>query len=178
MKTFFNPKTALSFLLLFSLTLSVSMAQTDDVVILDSDFPNSGGLIASLPVNVTLIEAKTSATLAKTLKQALAKNPNVKKIHLFAPSADASIDFGGRSYTAEALGQQLDPSDFSANTGVTVFVYSCSLAKNATGISLLENISSGTGFNVASCASCNDLNEEFNFDYSVRPLNTTSNLFE
>ncbi|MDF0717463.1 DUF4347 domain-containing protein [Muricauda sp. 334s03] len=178
MKTFFNQRTVLIFLLFFSLSLGVSMAQTDDAVIVDTDFPNSGGLIASLPVNITLIEAKTSATLGETLKQALVKNPDVKNIHLFAPSADASINLGGQSYTVEAIGEQLDPSDFSANMGVTIFVYSCSLAKNAAGISLLENISSQTGFNVASCASCNDLNEEFNFDYSVRPLTITSNLFE
>ncbi|MBA4746890.1 MAG: DUF4347 domain-containing protein [Muricauda sp.] len=178
MKTFFNQRNILSFLLLFSLTLSVSMAQTDEVVILDSDFPNSGGLIASLPVNVALIEAKTSVTLAKTLKQALANNPSVKNIHLFAPSSDASIDFGGRSYTAAALGQQLDPSDFSANTGVTVFVYSCSLAKNAAGISLLENIASGTGFNVASSSSCDEMGEEMTFDFSVRPLSNTKTIFD
>ena len=51
MKNIFNQKVVLSFLLLFSLTLTTSLAQTEDVVIVDSDFSNKGGLIASLPIN-------------------------------------------------------------------------------------------------------------------------------
>ncbi|HBU79251.1 MAG TPA: hypothetical protein DEF18_14220 [Muricauda sp.] len=178
MKNIFNQKVVLSFLLLFSLTLTTSLAQTEDVVIVDSDFSNKGGLIASLPINVALIETKMSNNLAQTFKQALAENPNVKNIHLFAPSTDASINLDGQPYNAETIAKQFHPTDFQTHNPITVFVYSCSLAKNALGISLLETISSRTGFNVASCASCDDLKDELMFDYSVRPLTATSNLFE
>ncbi|MCR9229057.1 MAG: DUF4347 domain-containing protein [Flavobacteriaceae bacterium] len=178
MKTIFNQRTVLSFLLFFSLSLGVSIAQTDHAVIVDSDFPNSGGLIASLPVSVTLIQAKTSASLAETLKQAIRANPSVKNIHFFAPSTDASINLGGKSYTVEAIGDQLNPSDFRTHTDVTVFVYSCTLAKNPEGRSLLENIASGTGFNVASSSNCDDMGEELAFDFSIRPLNTTKTIFD
>ncbi|MBW8244917.1 DUF4347 domain-containing protein [Muricauda oceani] len=178
MKNLFKQKIRLSFVLFFLLTLSVSIAQTDEAVIVDSDFPNRAGLIASLPVAVTMIESDAAANLAETLKQAMAENPSVKNIHLFAPSTETSISMGEMAYTAEVLDQQLTSSDFSTNRDITLYVYSCTLAKNPSGISLLENISSKTGFNVASCASCKELNEEFKFDYSVRPLTITSNLFE
>ncbi|WP_127139013.1 DUF4347 domain-containing protein [Flagellimonas oceanensis] len=178
MKTIFNQRTVLSFLLFFSLSLGVSIAQTDDVVIVDSDFPNKGGLIASLPVNVTLIEAETSTTLAQNLKHAIADNPNLKSIHLFAPSAEASINLGGSSYSAEAIGQQLNQEDFQTDQNITVFVYSCTLAKSPEGRSLLENIASGTGFNVASSSNCDDMGEELAFDFSIRPLSTTKTIFD
>lgn len=178
MKTIFNQRTLMSFLLFLFLSLGVSMAQTDHTVIVDSDFPNSGGLIASLPASVTLIEAKTSTTLTETLKQALAKNSSVKNIHLFVPSTNTSIRIGGRSYSAEAVANQLEASAFRTGSDVTVFVYSCELAKTPEGRFLLENIASGTGFNVASSSSCDEMGEEMTFDFSVRPLSNTKTIFD
>ncbi|NDV17402.1 DUF4347 domain-containing protein [Muricauda sp. TY007] len=177
MKNFFSRKTSLSFMLFFSMAIGISMAQTDDVVIMDSSFPNSGGLIASLPINVGLVEANTTATLSQTLKQALTKNPDVKSIHLFVPTGEKSFTLGGQIYTADTL-QQLSSEVFQANSDVTLFVYSCSLAKNNDGKALLETMASNTGFNVASSATCDNLNEAIVFDFSIRPLTITSNLFE
>nr|WP_321413231.1 DUF4347 domain-containing protein [uncultured Allomuricauda sp.] len=179
MKTCFNIKALCYLNLILLFTVHVSNAQSQEMAIVDVNYPNSSGLKASLPVSLGLIEVDSEKNLSRSIKQALVQNPEVTSIHLFLPTGNASMDIGGTTYGSNEIIEQFHAEEFmSNNPNVTLLIYSCSLAKNAQGISLMEDISSVTGFNVASCSSCNDLNEEFTFDYSVRPLTSTSNLFE
>lgn len=178
MRNPFYRKTLPSFLLLFVLMATSGMAQTDEVVIVDSNFQNLGGIMASLQVGTPHIEATENGSFQHVLEQALVLNPNVKIIHLFAPTHSGSISIGNRNYTTEAVNESLDKAVFAAHGAITLLVYSCSLANNQNGVELLQSIASRTNFNVASYASCVSLDNKLDFDFSTKPLKVSSTLFE
>lgn len=178
MRNPFNRKVLNHFFLLSILMTTGAMAQSNEVVIVDSKFQNLGGIVASLPVGTPYLEAVGNDSFQNVLERALAMAPNTKIIHLFAPTDNNSISIGNGNHTLETISDGLDETVFAEQDGITLLVYSCSLANNPIGVELLQKMASKTNFNVASCASCATLDNKLNFDFSTGPLQVTSTLFE
>ncbi|WP_422351204.1 DUF4347 domain-containing protein [Flagellimonas sp.] len=159
------------------ITLNLS-AQNSEIVIIDENFPNKNGLIASLPVDVKLIEANSQSSLQQTLETAVKAGTSIQNIHLFCNTDNSIITLGNQQYSTDNIVSNLDKMAFSGHTPKNLLVYSCTLAKHAEGIALLEAIADETNLNVASCFSCETIDEELEFNFSTSPTLITSSLFK
>lgn len=153
-------------------------AQNNDVVIVDEDFPNKTGLMASLPVTVQFFEINTGTTFQHALEKAFELNSNLENIHLFCTSGDSSITIGDKEYSMNNVSNSLNHGKFKVYSNVNLLVYSCSLAKNTQGTTFLEALASETGFIVASCFSCETIDEELQFDFSTSSNFVSPTLFK
>ncbi|WP_396590139.1 DUF4347 domain-containing protein [Allomuricauda sp. R78024] len=161
-----------------ALTTITLHAQSADVVIVDKNFPNVQGLLASLPVDVQYIETTSNTTIQEILVSALNLNQQARNIHLFCNTDSKSITVGNQNYSSTVITENLNGNAFINYQNVNLLVYSCNLAKDSKGIELLEMIASKTNFNVASCFSCETVDEEFTFDFSTSSATITTSLFK
>lgn len=170
------PKVILLICIVF-LTLNLT-AQDADVVIVDENFSNKAGLLASLPVGTPVITTNSQVTLQQALESAITNPATKANIHLFCTSDDSSIVLGNQSYSAENISSSLNQNIFAAVSEKCLLIYSCSLAKNQEGISLMETIADQTNMVVASCFSCESIDEELEFDFTTSPILISSSLFK
>ncbi|HKL91525.1 MAG TPA: DUF4347 domain-containing protein [Allomuricauda sp.] len=179
MKTIFNQKTALSFLLLFSLTLSVSMAQTDDVVIMDSGYSQKQEIINQLPSNIAILEINRENNPWKTIREYLLANTSVQNIHLFANASYNAFELGGITYNSEQVNQEFEFSMLEGlyqGTNIQLLVYDCNLGSNEEGLALLKRISERSYFNIGIPTNCNSvLDGDLDFDHTTmnQPINSS-----
>ncbi|WP_111310092.1 DUF4347 domain-containing protein [Confluentibacter sediminis] len=170
-------------LLFFMNGAAVLLAQSSELVLIDQDYPNKMGIIASVPASVKVVELNSETNIWEQLLRELKANDEFKSVHLFAETTTNKIILTGSNVNQGVLltDAQMDgfaKADFITNK-IDLLIYSCSLAGNDSGISLLKNIALQTRLNVASCRSCESLNsDEFSFDFSTARKVITNNLFK
>ena len=161
--------------LVFCLIAFKINAQSTDVVILDENFPNKNGLLASIPIQVDFFELSSTKTLPQVLTNVINPNSQVTNIHLFCNTDSESITIGNTKYPTDTLDEYLNELTISTTNDINLLVYSCSLAKSAKGVALLNVLATKTNMNVASSSSCETIDEDVQFNFSTSPLTTTIN---
>ncbi len=179
-----TPKIKFIILLLFFMNVTnLLLAQSNELILIDQGYPNKMGIIASVPASVKVVELNSETNLWEQLLIELKKNDALRRIHLFAETTSDKIKlsenvvYQGNIITDEQ--KKSFTNAFFTTNEIDFLVYSCSLAANSSGTSLLKNIALLTRLNVASCQSCKSLNsDEFVFDFSTSGKVVTNNLFK
>ena len=80
------------------MVFSISWAQTDEVVVIDSEYTQKSIVLEQLPQSTTVIEVGHSENPWKTVRHFLEDNTTVKTIHLFADTSNNALQLGGIAY--------------------------------------------------------------------------------
>ncbi len=179
MKTVINLKFLVSFLLLTSLIMGVSKAQTSDVVVMDSQYSKKQDVLNRLPSNTDILEINRENNPWKTIREYLLENTSVQKIHLFANAIYNAFELGGITYTTEKVDQEFELSMLEGlyqGTNLQLLVYDCNLGSNPEGLDLLQQISERSYFNIGVPTNCSSvLDGSLDFDHTTmnQPINST-----
>ncbi|MBR9854495.1 MAG: DUF4347 domain-containing protein [Algicola sp.] len=182
MKTLFNPKTLSSFLLLFTLVLSVVKAQSDDVILVDSEFAQKQELLTKIPQGVSVIEINKTVNPWKMVREYLEKNSSVNTLHLFTNTTYNAFELGGILYNESKVGQEFEFSMLEglyAGTNIQLLVYDCNLGSNPDGLALIKKVGDLTYFNIGVPTNCTTvLSSDIEFDYTTLNQPITSSIFK
>jgi hypothetical protein len=167
-----NKRATLLFSSLF-FVVSLLKAQYTALMVIDKDYPNKTSLLASSPINVKILEVGDSATLWTKIHSTLSAEASITQTHLFLNTTESTITVGkdslGLSDIESMTGLGLLKNLVTAARQIDLFLYSCSLAKNAQGLSLLNALGEQTNFNVLSASNCSTIFDgNFNFNFSSK----------
>ena len=177
MKNHVNRKCSTIFFAMFILLIIKVTAQSDEVVIIDSNFENKGGILASLPVSVPYVEINDLMNLQQALEKALDQTNGNTIVHLFTSTTENTIRTGSTVYTRENLSSFFNTAQFNGAEETSLLIYSCSLAKTVEGRALIDEFANTTGLNIFSSSSCTSVRDEIEFNYATSNNTVKSNLF-
>jgi len=182
METTINPKHLLSLLLFFSMAFSMSWAQGDEIIVIDSEYSQKASVLENLPKNAAVIEVKHSENPWKTLHQYLQGNTKVQTIHLFANTSYNALQLGGIVYDSEMVNQEFELSMLEGvyqGTNIQLLLYECNLGSNADGLALIKKISDKSYFNIATSTNCTSVfDSNFSFDHRTMNQPISSSIFK
>ncbi|MBC7000814.1 DUF4347 domain-containing protein [Cytophaga sp. FL35] len=182
MKTKSNQKKLMSSLLFFCMVFSISWAQTDEVVVIDSEYTQKSIVLEQLPQSTTVIEVGHSENPWKTVRHFLEDNTTVKTIHLFADTSNNALQLGGIAYDSERIDQEFELSMLEGvyqGTNIQLLVYDCNLGSNVDGLAIIKQISAMSYFNIATATNCTSVfDSNFSFDYKTMNQPISSSIFK
>ncbi len=182
MKTVINLKFLMSFVLLTFLITGVSKAQTNDVVVMDSQYSNKQDVLNRLQSNTDVLEINRENNPWKTIREYLLENTSVQKIHLFANATYNTFELGGITYDTEKVDQEFEFSMLEGlyqGTNLELLVYDCNLGSNPEGLALLKQISDRSYFNIGIPTNCSSvLDGSLEFDHTTMNLPINSSIFK
>ncbi|MHA7831991.1 MAG: DUF4347 domain-containing protein [Flagellimonas sp.] len=177
MKTVINLKTLISFLLLTLMAIGVSTAQTNALVVMDSQYAQKQDVLSRLPSNSNILEIDGADNPWKTIREYIQENSSMRTIHLFVNATYNAFQLGGITYNAQQVEQEFEFSMLEGlyqGTNFQLLVYNCNLGSNPEGLALLKQISERSYFNIGVPTNCSSILEgSLDFDHTT--MNQTIN---
>ncbi|MER3373327.1 MAG: DUF4347 domain-containing protein [Allomuricauda sp.] len=158
------------------------MAQSDDVVIIDSEYSQRQEVLDNLPVGTTVIEIKGISNPWKSIREYLEQNRSKLVVHLFANTNYNAVKLGGKTYDMNAVDQEFEFSMLEGlyqGSYLQLLVYDCNLGSNPDGLALLKEISEMSYFNIAVPTNCNSIfGTDLKFDHTTMNQPTHNSIFQ
>lgn len=182
MKTKNNLKNAMSLLLFFSMSIGISWAQADEIVVIDSEYSQKANVLDNLPNSVAIIELQKAENPWKTVREYLEGHNSVQTIHLFANTSYNALELGGITYDLAMVNQEFELSMLEGvyqGTNLQLLVYDCNLGSNTDGLELIQKISDMSYFNIATSTNCTSVfDTDFSFDHTTMNQTISSSIFK
>lgn len=179
MKTVINLKTLISFLLLTFVVIGVSKAQTNELVVMDSQYAQKQDVLNRLPSNSHFLEINGEDNPWKTIREYVQQNSSIQTIHLFVNATYNAFELGGITYDGQQVEQEFEFSMLEGlyqGTNFQLLVYDCNLGSNPEGLALLKQISERSYFNIGIPTNCSSvLESSLDFDHTTmnQPINSS-----
>ncbi len=98
MKNQVNWKSSSFFLMLTILFITRTMAQSNEVVVMDSNYFQKQQVLDHLTSDTPVLEVDASKNPWKSIRSSLEQNRTVFTLHLFANTFHGSLEIGGMDY--------------------------------------------------------------------------------
>ncbi|WP_291870193.1 DUF4347 domain-containing protein [Maribacter sp.] len=144
-------------------------AQSKNLVVIDSQFPDKEQVISSLSSNEMVLELTGSSNPWSEIRKKLESNKSIKTIHLFANASYNALQIGGLTYDVNSVNDEFELSMLEGlyqGEHLQLLIYNCNLASNVDGLALIKAIGEKAYFNVGACTTCVSIfDNTFQFDY-------------
>lgn len=144
-------------------------AQSTNLVVIDSQFPDKQRVISSLSSSELVLELTSSNNPWEQIRKSLESNTSVKTIHLFANASYNALQMGGLTYDLSSVSAEFELSMLEGlyqGEHLQLLVYNCNLGSNPDGLALIKAIGEKAYFNVGACTTCTSIFDNlFQFDY-------------
>lgn len=170
------------FFFLFAFLTTGAIAQSDDVVIIDSKYSQRQEILDSLPAGTTVIEIKAISNPWKSIREYLEQNRSKQVVHLFANTNYNAVKLGGKTYDINAVDQEFEFSMLEGlyqGSHIQLLIYDCNLGSNPEGMALLKKISDKSYFNIAVPTNCSSVfGAELVFDHTTMDQPISNSIFQ
>ncbi|MFD2101340.1 DUF4347 domain-containing protein [Flagellimonas iocasae] len=159
------------FFFLFAFLIQGLFAQSEDVVIIDSEYAQKQQVMDNLPSGASIIEVPSTGNPWNSIRTYLEQNRTAQAIHLFANTSYNAIQLGGKTYDSNAVDQEFELSMMEGlyqGTHLQLLIYDCNLGSNPEGLSLLKKISDKAYMNIAVPTQCSSVfGADVDFDHTT-----------
>ena len=165
------------FFFLFSFLVTGVFAQSNDIVVMDSDYSQKQQVLGNLPSGISVVEIYSTDNPWKTVREYLEQNPSTEAIHLFVNTNYNAFELGGISYDSTKIDQELELSMLEGlyqGTNIQLLFYDCNLGSNPEGLELMKKVSDRSYFNIGiptNCSSIFSMDLEFDHTTMDQPIN-------
>ncbi len=153
---------------LFSSTI---YAQSESLVVIDTEFSQKQDVLSKIPSTAIVLELSGSSNPWKAIRESLESNRSIKTIHLFANATYNSLQMGATTYDLAQVSQENELSMLEGlyqGEHFQLLVYNCNLGSNEEGLTLLKDLGQKAYFNVGVSTDCTSIfDNSFDFDYST-----------
>ncbi|MEC7263709.1 MAG: DUF4347 domain-containing protein [Bacteroidota bacterium] len=182
MKNQVNWKSSSFFLMLTILFITRTMAQSNEVVVMDSNYFQKQQVLDHLASGIPVFEVDTSKNPWESIRQYLERNRSAKAVHLFANAGYNALELGGKTYDAGAVDQEFELSMLEGlyqGTNLQLLIYDCNLGSNPDGLALLKRISDKAYFNIAVPTHCSSIfGTDLEFDHTTMNQPVNNSIFQ
>ncbi|MEZ4811186.1 MAG: DUF4347 domain-containing protein [Allomuricauda sp.] len=158
------------------------MAQSNDVVIMDSGYAQKQQVLENLPVGTTVIELGKTGNPWKYIREHLEQNRSTQVVHLFANASYNAIQLGDKTYDSIAVDQEFELSMLEGlyqGSYMQLLIYNCNLGSNPEGLALLKKISDKAYINIAVPTNCSSVfGADLVFDHTTMNQPTHNSIFQ
>lgn len=168
------------FILILGLLVStVVVSQSNDLVVIDSDYAQQQEVLNSIQADVPVLIVNSSANPFKTIREYLEGHPGIIAVHLFAEASYNSFHLGGTIYTSDEVANENELSMLEGlykGDNIQLLIYNCNLGSNEEGLELLQQLGNRAYFNVAVPTTCTSVfGSEILFDHTTlnQPTHTS-----
>lgn len=179
MKNPFYRKNFTIFLFLLITLSTVAVAQSNDLVAIDSNYSQKQQVLDNLPTGTAVVEIDTTGNPWQRIREYLEQHRSISAIHLFANTSYNAIELGSIAFDSAAVDQEFELSMLEGlyqGTHIQLLIYDCNLGSNVEGIALLKKISDRSYFNIAVPTNCSSvLGTDLVFDHTTmdQPINNS-----
>ena len=166
---------------LFTLTITGAFAQSESVVLLDSEYAQKQQVVDKLPSGVTVIEIEGINNPWKSIREYLEQNRSTQIVHLFANTSYNALELGGKTYDSNAVDQEFELSMLEGlyqGNNMQLLIYDCNLGSNPEGLALLKKIGNKAYLNIAVPTNCSSIfGPDLEFDHTTMNQPITNSIF-
>ena len=179
MKNQVNRKSSSFFLMLIILFVTRSMAQSNELVVIDSNYFQKQQVLEHLASGIPVVEVDASKNPWESIRQYLEQNRSAQVVHLFANASYNAMELGGKTYDANGVDQEFELSMLEGlyqGTNLQLLIYDCNLGSSPEGLALLRKISDKAYFNIAVPTNCSSIfGADLEFDHTTmnQPVNNS-----
>ncbi|RDY57748.1 DUF4347 domain-containing protein [Flagellimonas nanhaiensis] len=182
MKNQVNRKSSSFFFVLFILFMIKATAQSDELIIIDSNYSQKQQVLNNKPAGSMVLEIGSEENAWKVIRNYLEQNQSIEALHLFANANYNSIALGSNLYDSEAIDQEFELSMLEGlyqGTNLQLLIYDCNLGSNAEGLALLKKISERSYFNIAIPTNCSSvMGNDLVFDHTTLNQPIKNSIFQ
>ncbi|WP_420600893.1 DUF4347 domain-containing protein [Flagellimonas sp.] len=177
MRNPFYRKTLPVFFFLFPFLITGVFAQSNDILVMDSEYSQKQQVLDNLPQGISVVETNSIDNPWKTVREYLEQNPSAQAIHLFVNTNHNAFEFGGILYDSTKIDQESELSMLEGlyqGTNIQLLIYDCNLGSNPEGLELIKKIGDRSYFNVGvptNCSSIFSMDLEFDHTTINQPIN-------
>ncbi|MDC6364898.1 MULTISPECIES: DUF4347 domain-containing protein [Flavobacteriaceae] len=182
MKNQVNRKSSSLFFALFTLLLIRVTAQSDEVIVIDSNYSQKQQVLDNIPSGSNILEVDATENPWKAIRNYLEQNQAILTLHLFANASYNSIAIGNNLYDSDAVDQEFELSMLEGlyqGNNIQLLIYDCNLGSNVEGLALLQKISERSYFNIGVPTKCNSLiGDDLVFDHTTLDQPVKKSIFQ
>lgn len=97
-------------MLLTLVVIGVSKAQTNELVVMDSQYAQKQDVLNRLPSNSHFLEINGEDNPWKTIREYVQQNSSIQTIHLFVNASYNAFELGGITYGTQQVAQEFELS--------------------------------------------------------------------
>lgn len=179
MKNQVNRKSSSFFLMLLILFVTRTMAQSNELVVIDSNYSQRQQVLDHLSSGIPVFEVDASKNPWVSMREYLEQNRSIQVVHLFANASYNAFEFGGKTCDSNEVDQEPELSMLEGlyqGTNLQLLIYDCNLGSNPEGLALLKKISDKAYFNIAVPTNCSSIfGADLEFDHTTmnQPVNNS-----
>ncbi|WP_228238326.1 DUF4347 domain-containing protein [Allomuricauda sp. M10] len=179
MKNQVNRKSSSFFLMLIILFVTRTMAQSNELVVIDSNYSQKQQVLDRLASGIPVFEVDASKNPWESIREYLERNREVLTLHLFANSGHGSLELSNISYDSAKVDEEFELSMLEGlyqGTNIQLLIYDCTLGSDIEGLSLIQKISEKSYFNIAVPTNCSSVfSTDVDFDHTTmnQPVNNS-----
>ncbi|NDV44791.1 DUF4347 domain-containing protein [Flagellimonas sediminis] len=179
MKNQVNRKSSIFFLMLIILFVTRSMAQSNELVVIDSNYSQKQQVLDHLASGIPVFEVNAPKNPWESIRQYLEQSRSTQVVHLFANANYNAMELGGKTYDADAVDQEFELSMLEGlfqGIHIQLLIYDCNLGSNPEGLALLKKISDKAYLNIAVPTNCSSIfGADLDFDHTTmnQPVNNS-----
>ncbi|MDO6519329.1 DUF4347 domain-containing protein [Zobellia uliginosa] len=171
MRYLLKQKTLNLFFFLFVMTINGTIAQSNELIIIDSDYAQKQRVLEKASQSIPMLEINKSGNPWRTIRNYLEQNRKITTLHLFANTSSGALKLGGVTYDSAKVDQEFEFAMLEGlyqGTNYQLLIYDCTLGSNKEGLQLLDKIGGMSYFIIAVPTNCSSVfNTGLEFDHTT-----------
>lgn len=181
MRNLLFKKTLPILFLLCLLSISGTMAQTSELVIIDANYTLKQEVLENLSRDFKVLQIDATENPWKNVREFLEQNSSIRSIHLFVNATPTSFELGTKVYDSNTVEGEFEFAMLEGlyqGTHLELLIYDCQIGSNQAGLSLLKTISDKSYVNIAIPTNCNTaFDNDLQFDHTTMNQAVKNSIF-